>query len=213
MINTKENINDEVENSSVKYFKSLKNKCSFPYETEAVRHLMLLTERDESADNYDHFILTRFAADNLNEVESCPGLIIESDGCFKFIVISDRLASDSQLADKLKEQLETVYPPPIQLEIRKIDSFKNNLLTDSLEFLYEFAVLPSDHNAFNAIREFLDFASEASIGQLKLRIKNAAAIYQLLFHRALRADLENDPISDDTIVNASPIIKSIVKTL
>ena len=212
MIDTNKHINNAVANSSVEFFESLKNKCSLPYKTVAEKNLMLVTERDESANSYDHFKLNLFAGDKLTEVELCSGLIIESDDCHRFIILNDRLADDPKLADEVKKQIKLIYPSS-EFTIYRSDFFKSNLLSENLSFLHEFALLPPNHNDFIAIREFLELVSEASIKELKQRIKNDAAIYQLLFHRALRTDLENDLLCDDTLVNASPLINSIIKDL
>ena len=48
---------------------------------------------------------------------------------------------------------------------------------------------------------------------MKELVKNDKAIYQLIFHYALRADLGTELLNDNTLIDASPLFNSIIKNL
>lgn len=204
------NTNEIVEKKSLL---SLKNRREFEYQSEAERLMLLLCEFNLFVDSYQPFEFKMISARNLSEIESSPGLIIERDSTREFAILSQRLANNSRLADAVKQQLQRNEPQPIKLTIHRPAEIEQNTLAKNLDFLHQFAVLPVSQDECRAIKEYVEFIGEASIKQLKFRIRNEAAIYKLIFFHALRADLENVLISDDMSVNANPLINSIIGSL
>lgn len=203
------NINKTEENS----FFSLRNKTEFKYRTEAERLLMLKCEFDKTIDCYQQLEFKMIGSFSSGEAEFSPGLILDYGEQLEFIIISERLSQNEQLETGVKKQLQSSEPHPIKLTCVCPVDIENNIFYKNLDFLYQFALIPSCREDFPIIKEVLEFNGEVSIGQLKRRVKNEAAIYQLIFHQALRTDLEKALINEATIVTASPLVNSIIKTL
>ena len=130
-----------------------------------------------------------------------------------YIISGDQLVGNQELGEDIRKRLQKFHLLPVFVMLGQTNDLETDFLSINVGFLYEFALLPSDQKVFAKVQEIVDFVGEVSIGQLKKKVGNEIAIYQLMFHQALRADLENELISDDTIVNASPLINSIIKNL
>lgn len=219
MINTKKirsnkpNTKTQEENSKQNSFFSLKNNREHQFSCEAERLLMVLFEFDPLTDAYRQFEFKMVNARNLNELESSPALILEGDGKRQYIILSDQLAGNERLREGVCEQLQKNESSPITLIVVPPVNIEDSILVKNISFLYKYALLPAYREDFSVISNLLEFCEELSINQLKRRVQNEAAIYQLMFHRALRADLESGLIDDGLIVNASPLINSILKKL
>lgn len=219
MINTKKftknkpNTKTEEENCKKNSFFSLKNNREHQFSCEAERLLMMLIEFDPLADAYQQFEFKMFNARNFNELESSPALIVEGDGKRQYIILSDQLAGNERLGQGVCEQIQINEFGPIALTVVPPVNIEDSILVKNVSFLYKYALLPAYREDFSVISNLLGFCEDLSINQLKRRVQNEAAIYQLMFHRALRADLESVLIGNDTVVNASPLINSIIKSL
>lgn len=196
-------------------FFSLRNKTEFKYRTEAERLLMLKCEFDRTLDRYQQiaFKMSDSSGSGSGEVESSPGLILDYDERLEFIIISERLTQDRRLEIGVKKQLQTNEQYPIKLICVRPSDIENNTFHKNLDFLYQFALLPACREDFPIVRELLEIYGQLTILQLRRLVENELAIYQLIFHQALRADLANALISDSIIVTASPLIDSIIKSL
>ena len=212
MINTEENKITVNEILGIKTFPSLKNNCFFEYESKFEKCLMTLCEADRTIDKYEPFIF-RMKNKTTGEEDKYPALITESDEKITYIISGDQLVGNQELGEDIRKRLQKFHSLPVFVMLGSTTDLETDFISINVGFLYEFALLPSDHKAFAKVQEIVGFVGEVSIGQLKKKVGNEMAIYQLMFHQALRADLENELISDDTIVNASPIINSIIKNL
>lgn len=212
-IESKKSNKSKEQNFNNKLFYSLKNNCEFEYDNDAIRRFMLAFEMDGSIDRYKLFEFGLVSVNDINVWDVYPGLIYESEGQRNFVIISNRLAGNRGLTNQVRQLLQQCEPKPIQLNVGREDSMNDDLLTNNLGYLYEFALLPHDHKAFAVLKDSLEFLGDTTIGQLKRCVNNEAAIYQLMFHHAIRTDLESSELCDDTIVFASPIINSIIRNL
>lgn len=199
-------------NTRKKYFFSIKNKCEFAYELEDLLIIMELTEFNSPVDKYRQFEFVIVNNNRHSIVETSPGLILESDAEKNFIIFNQILSENPQKAGDLKKELEKRESISIELSVIAPGSLERDALVKNVEFLYKFALLPRNRGDFQKIFDLLDLYSEITIKQLKRHIA-VTSIYQLLFFHALRADLESALISDETMVNASPLIKSVIKSL
>ncbi|MCD9186294.1 MAG: hypothetical protein LUM44_07660 [Pyrinomonadaceae bacterium] len=211
MINTKENTIEETEILEIKTFPSLKNNCFFEYVMPFEEAMMILCEADRSIIKYEPFIF-KMVNINTHEIEKFPALVTESDEGLLYIILSDQLAANQKWGGAIRHQLQQFQSLPVYVALTATGYLTTDPLPLNLKFLYEFAILPIEKKAFAKIQKILASVSQISIGKLKKRV-DVISIYQLLFHCALHTDLENELINDDTIVTASPIINSIIKSL
>lgn len=212
MINTEENQITVNEILGIKTFPSLKNNCFFEYENEFEKCLMTIFEADKIVTKYEPFVF-KMKNKSTSEEDKYPALITESEERITYIILGDDLVGNDDLGRSLRNHLQQFHSLPVYVALAPTKGLATEFLSINAGFLYEFALLPSASKAFPKIQEIMDFVGEISIGQLKKKVKNEMAIYQLIFHHALRADWETELISDNTIVNASPLINSIIKNL
>lgn len=210
---TKDSEKNNPQSSNIKPFRSLKNNSFFEYRSKAERFLMQMCECDISIDNYEPFNFKMVNFKDVTKTEIYPGIITESEGLRKFIIISDPLAANKKLIAGIADQLQKSESSRVELTVSNVDVLINSILPKNVDFLYKYAILTHDPEVFNAIKEYLDFVGETTIGILKQKFKNESSIYQLIFHRALRVNWENELLDDNTVVDASPIINSIIKNL
>lgn len=194
-------------------FFSLTNNGKLEYELEVELISMLLAEFDMTVDSYCQFEFTIIGDQKLNEaVETSPGLILQSESKKLFIIFSRLLHDNKKLAQDVCEQLQMRESSPIELSVIPPGGLDKDILVKNIEFLYRHAMLSRNQNDFLKISSLLDLYSETTIGQLKKHVVESS-IYQLLFFHGLRADLESTLIGDETIVNTSPLINSVIKSL
>lgn len=212
MINTKENTIKENKTLEIKTFPSLKNNCFFEYVMPFEEAMMILCEADKNYLKYEPFIF-KMVNITTHTVEKYPAIVAETDEDeLIYIILSDYLAANPQLGEGIRIQFQKSKSVPVTVALTPTDYLLTEPMPLNLKFLYEFAFLPHVKKEFDKIQEILEFVSEISLGQLKKQA-DVISIYQLLFHRALRADLENKMLNDDIIITASPLIKSIIKSL
>ena len=211
MINIKENKIKENEILEVKDFPSLKCNCFFEYVMPFEENMMILCEADKTIDKYEPFVF-KTVNKTTHNIEMFPAIVTESDEGLFYIILSDYLAANQEWGGGIRHQLQKFHSRPVFVSLSAIGYLTTDPLPLNLKFLYEFALMPSEPKSFAKIKEILEFVSEISLGHLKKKA-DIISIYQLLFHRALRADLDNKLLGDDTIVTASPIINSIIKNL
>lgn len=212
MINAEENQITVNEILGVKTLPSLKNNCFFEYENEFEKRLMTICEADKNVIKYEPFVF-KLKNKTTGEEDKYPALITESEERITYIILGDDLVGNNDLGRSLRNHLQQLHSLPVYVALSPTEGLATEFLSINAVFLYEFALLPSASDAFSKIQEIMDFMGEISIGQLKKKVQNEMAIYQLIFHHALRADWETELITDDTIVNASPLINSIIKEL
>ncbi len=212
MIDTKENTIKENEILEIKTFASLKNNCFFEYVKPFEKAMMIICEVDRTIVKYEPFIF-KMVNVNTREVERFPALVTESDEGLLYIILSDHLAANQQKwGGAIRHQLQQSQSLPVYVALTATGYLTTDPLPLNLNFLYEFALLPIEKKAFAKIQKILASVSQISIGKLKKRV-DIVSIYQLLFHQALFADLDSEMINDNTIVTASQIINSIIKSL
>lgn len=194
-------------------FFSLTNNRQFEYELEVELISMLLAEFDTTVDSYCQFEFTIVIDRKLKEaVKTSSGLILQSESKKLFIIFSQLLHDNKKLAQDLCEQLQMRESSPIKLSVVPPGGLGKDTFVKNIEFLYHHATISRNQEDFLKISNLLDLYSEARIGQLKRHISESS-IYQLLFFHGLRANLESSLISDEMVVNASPLINSIIRSL
>lgn len=202
-----------VNNTETQTFRSLKNNCEFEDVNDEIRRLMLVSEFDTTVDSYKPFDLALVSTSDFNNFDTYSGLIIDSDDDREFIIVSDKLANNKFLGGQVAELIQRNEGKQIRLQVCPEDSLEKELIVDNVEYIYKFALLPQEVEVFDSIKNILEFIEETTLGELKRCIKNDTAIYQLMFHQAIRADLGNNNINDDLVVYASPLINSIIREL
>ena len=124
------------------------------------------------------------------------------------------LITNEKHRDYVAHQMQKSQTLPIELCSAPTSALNcTDVLIDNAVFLYEFALLPLELETFDLIRQITTDISEISVGKLKQLVKNDKAIYQLIFHYALRADLGTTLLNDSTLIDASPLINSIIRNL
>jgi hypothetical protein len=209
---TKTNGKDNQSEISVKEFFSLKNSCFFEYENEFEENMMILCEAHNSFVKYEPFDF-KMVNITTQEVERHPAIVTETEeeGLI-YIILSDHLAANPQFGEGIRTELQKSKSVPVTLALNPTNYLLTEPLPLNFKFLYEFALVPHKKKAFLKIKEILEFVSEITLSQLKKQA-DQISIYQLLYHRALRADLDNELLNDNTIITASPLINSIIKNL
>jgi hypothetical protein len=214
MINTKENkTNNENINPEQITFFSIKNNCSFNCKSEEVKRFMTLFEIDGSMNKYQPFDFM-WVSTNTGETQLYQAFKTEDGATITYIIFCDYLATNEKYSDYMAHQMQQSQTLPIELCSAPTAALcSDDVVIDNAVFLYEFALLPLQWAAFNLIRQITTGISEISVGRLKQLVKNDTAIYQLIFHYALRADLGTELLNDNTMVDASPLFNSIIKNL
>lgn len=215
MINTKDktktNGKDNQNKISIKEFFSLKNCCFFEYENEFEENMMILCEAEKGFVKYEPFIF-KMVNVTTHKVEKYPAIAAETKQGLFYIVLSDCLAANPKWGDGIRDQFQKSKSVPVTVALTPTNYLIENPLPRNFKFLYEFALVPHKKEAFSKIKEILQYASKMSLVQLKEQA-DVISIYQLLYHHALCADLDNELLNDKTVITASPSITSIIKNL
>lgn len=214
MINTKENkTNDEYTNPERIPFFSIKNNRSFNCKSEDIKRFMTLFEIDGSINKYEPFDFTMVMT-NTGKFQVFQGFKTEDGTTITYIIFCDYLATNEKYSDYMANQMQRSQTLPIELCAAPTSALScDDVVVNNAVFLYEFALLPLEWGAFNLIRQITTDFPEISIGKLKELVKNEKAIYQLIFHYALRADLGTELLNDNTLIDASPLFNSIIRNL
>lgn len=214
MINTKENkTNNEYTNPEQIPFFSIKNNRSFNCKSENIKRFMTLFEIDGSINKYEPFDFTMVIT-NADKFQIFQAFKTESDDKITYIVFCDHLLANKKFRNYIAQRMQQSQTLPIELCSAPTDALcSDDVVINNAVFLYEFALLPSEWAAFHLIRQITTDFPEISIGKLKKLVNNDTAIYQLIFHHALRADLGTELLNDNTMVDASPIFNSIIRNL
>ncbi len=213
MINTQNKTNNQNKNSNQNTFFSLKNNRFLSCKNNSIKRFMTLFEIDESINKYEPFDFTMVMT-NTGKLQVFQGFKTEDGATITYIIFCDQLSANKEYGNYIAQQMQQSQTLPIELCAAPISALSSNDVSiDNAVFLYEFALLPLEWGAFNLIRQITTDFPEISIGKLKELVKNDKAIYQLIFHYALRADIGTELLNDNTMIDASPMINSIIRNL
>lgn len=194
-------------------FYSVKNKREVEFGSTARKYLMMMLEFDSSVTAYEPFEFKVKRGDG-SDVQLCPSLRIDrGDDDFELLILSDLLAGSEWAAFSARAFIQAGAGREVPVNFHCPGEVEAGIFPRNISFFYRYAFVPVCPEEFRAVQEIAEFLGKASIKQLKRGVKNWAAIYQLILHGALRVDLENILVDDETVVDASPLINSIIKGL
>ena len=196
-----------------KTFFSLKNQTQYFYQTNPERLMMSLLEFDVTVDSYSPFEFKMVSTRSFNEIETAPGFTAIRAGAKEFIVLSDRLAANRTLTNVVKAEMQRSEPAPIHLTVHRPGDIEHQVLAKNVAFLYQYAIDTPSANDVHAVKDYFSYVTDSSIARLKRFLQSDHAIYHLLFHYGLRADLSFETLTEDTIVTVGPLISSVLKGL